>query len=483
MLTLRDYQSDIIARTRDELRRHRSVLVCSATGSGKTALAAYMIARASERGKRCWFMTHRDFLLTQTSAALDTAGVPHGFVAAGREFNPYQRVAVCSVDTLRRRLDRLTPPDLIIWDEVHHIAAKSWGAVYQWAANARHIGLSATPARLDGKGLSAFFGALVCGPTVRWLIDHGFLSGYRAFAPGGAPDLTGVGKRAGDYVTRELAGVMDTGQIAGNIVSTYQRLANGLRAIYYAVSVDHSRHLVEQFRAAGVAAAHLDGASSSQERSAAARYFASGRLAVLGNVELFGEGFDLAASAGRDVSVEAVGLCRPTQSLTLHLQQIGRALRPKSEPAIILDHAGNCMRHGLPDDDRAWSLDGIIRASRQQDDGPAVRMCPGPCYAVYSASLRGCPYCGAHPVLTPREVEEIQADLVEADAELLRAAKAREVQRARTEADLIRIGFARGYKNPIGWARHVVEGREYKQGRTRLNGSRQGERGASQGAG
>jgi superfamily II DNA or RNA helicase len=316
--------------------------------------------------------------------------VPHGFVAAGREFNPYQRVAVCSVDTLRRRLARLTPPDLIIWDEAHHVSAKTWGSVYAWAGQqCRHVGLSATPARLDGRGLDKYFGALVHGPSTGELIARHFLSGYRAFAPS-TPDLSRVHTRAGDYASGELAGVMDTGQIAGNIVGTYQRLANGKRAIYYAVSIDHSRHLVGAFRAAGVDATHLDGNSSAAERTQAARDCAEGRVKVLCNVDLFGEGFDLAASAGRDVNIEAVGLCRPTQSLTLHLQQIGRALRPKQSPAIILDHAGNLMRHGLPDDERTWTLEGITRQQRQADNGPAVRMCNS-CFGVFGAGTRVCP--------------------------------------------------------------------------------------------
>lgn len=464
MLTLRDYQSDIVDRTRDALRAHRAVLIQSATGSGKTALAAYMIARAAERGRRAWFLCHRDFLLTQTSAALDAAGVPHGFIAAGREFNPYQRVAVAGIDTLRRRLDRLTPPDLIVWDEAHHVGAKTWGSVYAWAGDkCRHVGLSATPARLDGRGLDKHFGAIVNGPTVAWLIARNYLSRYRAYAPS-APDLGSVGRRGGDYAADQLAGVMDTGQIAGNIVGTYQRLASGKRAIYYAVSVDHSNHLAATFRSSGINAQHLDASSGLQERVDASRDLADGKLSIITNVDLFGEGFDLNATAGRDVALDCVGLCRPTQSLTLHLQQCGRALRPKPESAIILDHAGNLMRHGLPDDDRTWTLAGVNRKGRQVDTGPAVRMCEA-CYGVFSASTRICPYCGAQAALTPREVEEVAADLVEADRELMRAARKREEQRAKTLTELIAVGYARGYAKPEGWAKHVIERRSAWRGR------------------
>lgn len=463
MLQLRDYQTDLINRTREAARQHRAVLLQAPTGSGKTALAAFMIASAVQRAKRCWFLCHRDFLLTQTSTALDNAGVPHGFIAAGREFNPYQRALIVSIDTARRRLDRLVPPDLIIWDEAHHIGASTWGRVYAWAGEqCRHVGLTATPARLDGRGLDKHFGALVLGPSVADLIARHYLSQYRAFAPS-TPDLGGVTRRAGDYAADQLATVMDTGQIAGNIVGTYRRLAAGKRAIYYAVSVDHSQHLVGAFRAAGVSAEHLDSGSTSTERTRAARALADNELNVLGNVDLFGEGFDLSASAGRDVNIEAVGLCRPTQSLTLHLQQIGRCLRPKDEPAIILDHAGNLMRHGLPDDHRDWSLGGVKRVARDKDTGPLVRMCDE-CYAVFPATARRqCPFCGHFIPLSPREVEEIQADLVEADRSLLQAARQREVQRAKTLEELRAVGAARGYK--AGWADHVYAGRQARAAR------------------
>lgn len=470
-IALRPYQEEIIERVRAEFRVHRSVGVTAPTGAGKTAIAAYMIAKAAERGRRAWMVVHRDFLITQTAAAFDLAGVPYGYIAANREFNPYHGIQIASIDTLRRRLDRLAPPDLIVWDECHHIAARSWGTVAKWASLSRHVGLSATFARLDGRGLGAFFGSLVRGPSVAWLSERGFLSRYRAFAPGGVPDLSSVTRRAGDYAAGELAAVMDTGHIAGNIVGQYKARANGKRAIYYAVSVDHSRHLVYGFQAAGVAGTHLDSQSTDSERIRAARDFADGSIRVICNVDLLGEGFDLSASAGRDASVEAVGLCRPTQSLTLHLQQCGRALRPKPEPAIILDHAGNLMRHGLPDDEREWSLDAKPARAKDRDDGAPVRMCER-CYGVFGAATRICPYCGAVAPLTPREVEEIQADLVEADRELLKAARQREVQRAKTLEELIALGIARGYNNPAGWAKHKLDAKKtarqrYRSGATR----------------
>jgi superfamily II DNA or RNA helicase len=457
---LRPYQMEIVEGLRAELRQGKSVLALSATGSGKTVLASFMIGRAAERGKRVWMIVHRDFLLTQTAGALERAGVEFGYIASGFDFNPHKQVHIVSIQTVIRRLARLTPPDLIVWDECHHIASSSWASVYRWAGGAHHVGLSAVSSRLDGRGLGDFYSALVRGPSVAWLTERGFLSAYRAYAPG-SPDLRGVHTRAGEYVTRELAAVMDTDTIVGNVVGQYRRLANDKKAIYFAVSIDHSKHIAAGFTAAGVPARHLDADSSLDERVRAARDLAGGELRVLSCVDLFGEGYDLSAQSGRDVSVEAVGLCRPTQSLTLHLQQIGRALRPKPEPAVILDHAGNIMRHGLPDEEREWSLDGVARKKSDKDVGPPVHVCEA-CYGTYRTQLLACPYCGAIREIQRRVVEEVEQDLIEADIRLVRAARVREQARAESLLELRALAAARGYKP--AWADHIWRARQARGG-------------------
>lgn len=472
VIQLRPYQQDVIDGARAALARNPSVLCVAPTGSGKTILAAFMLGTARTRGRTAWFIAHRDFLLDQTAQTFDNVGIPYGFIAAGRPFNPAHQVQIVSIGTASRRLDRLTAPDIIIWDEAHHIAAAGYRKIYQWASRSRHVGLSATPARLDGKGLNEFFAEMVNGPSVATLIREGHLSQYRAFAPS-APDISAVHTVAGDYNRGELTGVMDDGQIIGDMVRHYRERANGLRAIYFAVGIDHSKHIAGIFSASGIAAQHLDGTSSSAERRAAAIAFADGRLKVLSNVDLFGEGYDLAAQAGCEVSVECVGLARPTKSLALHLQQIGRALRPKANPAIILDHAGNLLRHGLPDDDRTWSLRGIDQRRAASREGPAVTQC-GKCFGVHRAGLMACPYCGQARTLEAREVEEVAGELVEVkpwnkwdgvnpDAAASQAAR-RERERqeqfeATTTAELIQIARRRGYRNPGFWAINVMKGR------------------------
>lgn len=412
-------------------------------------------------------LCHRDFLLDQTAATFDSVEVPYGFIAAGRPCNPHHAVHIVSVGTVVRRLDKLQPPDVMIWDEVKHIAAASWAKIFRWAPNAIHIGLDATPWRLDGRGLGDYFEEMICGPSVSQLMAEGYLSQYRAFAPS-APNLAGIHTIAGDYNRGELGGVMDDGQIIGDMVRHYRERADGHRAIYFAVGVDHSKHIAATFTASGIAAKHLDGNSTTAERREAAIAFADGHIKVLCNVELFGEGFDLAAQAAREVSIECVGLARPTKSLALHLQQIGRALRPKDQPAVILDHAGNLLRHGLPDDRREWSLRGVDKKKAAASAGPAVTQCSS-CYGVHRAGLMACPYCGEARQMQAREVEEVAGELREVARpdreranELARLRYAREKEEqaaAKTTAELIQLGRKRGFKNPSWWAINVMKGR------------------------
>lgn len=466
MLVLRDNQAQVIERLRESFARCRSVLACCPTGFGKTVLSAFMLGTARQRGKSAWMIAHRDFLLDQTAATFSQVGIPYGFIAAGRPYNPAHAIQIVSIGTAQRRLDRLTPPDIIVWDECHHIASASYRKIYQWAARSRHVGLTATPTRLDGRGLDEFFDELVTGPTVAQLMAGGFLSQYRAFAPS-APNLTGVHTIAGDYNRGELGGVMDDGVIIGDMVRHYRERADGKRAIYFGVSVTHSRNIIDCFQRSGISAVHLDADSSSTDRRDAARRMASGDIFVISNVDLMGEGFDLSAQAECDCPVECVGLARPTKSLSLHLQQIGRALRPKSEPAIILDHAGNLLRHGLglPDDPRAWSLKGIDRRTAASREGPAVTQCSA-CFGVHRAGLMACPYCGTGRVAQAREVEEVDGELREIDRAAMlakeierKARDQREQFEARTLAELIQLGRRRSYKNPGFWALNIMKGR------------------------
>lgn len=446
-MQLRDYQQQLIADIRTEFRgMNRSVLVQLATGGGKTVTSAYMVKNAAARGRRCWWVVHRREIILQASRTFWSMEIPHSLVMGGAIGDPDAMVQVGSVQTLARRLDKLPPPDLIIFDEAHHMGAAQYQAIYDAYPRAQIIGLTATPWRLDGRGLGTWFEAMVQGPSVTDLMEQGALCDYQLYAPSSA-SVAGVASQGGDFKRGELAAVMDKPSIVGDAVGHYRRLAGGKRAIVFAVSIAHSQHVAEQFTAAGIAAAHVDGSMDTGARDAIVEDFAAGRIQVLSNADLFGEGFDVPA-------VEAVILLRPTQSLSLHLQQIGRGLRPApGKPcAIILDHAGNAMRHGLPDDDREWSLEDRQKRAKGERSEVQVKSCPE-CFRVH-APTPVCPACGYEYRVVSRKVEEVEGELEAIDLDAARARKREELKSARTLDQLVELGRQRGYRDPAAWAAH-----------------------------
>ena len=379
-------------------------------------------------------------------------------VAAGFRGNRKLPIQVCSIGTLRQRRHMLPPPSMVIWDEAHHTAAISWAQIFDAYPNAVHIGLTATPERLDGTGLKQWFNELVLGPSTAWLIQNRYLSDYRLFAPK-PPSLDGVHVIAGDYNKRELAQAMNKSSVTGDVISHYMKHAIGRRMVLFAWSVEASKMLAAKFTEAGVPSAHVDGDTDNTQRDRAIDAFRRGEIKVLTNVDLFGEGFDVPA-------MEAVALLRPTQSLGLYLQQVGRALRPYpgKDHAVILDHAGNCRRFGMPDDERTWSLEG--RDRKKNKDATLIRQCPR-CYAVSSIASGVCKACGWKFLVESREIEEREGELEEVDdatmRSLAREARLREQQRARTIDDLIALAKMRGYRNPEKWAKHIHAARLAKE--------------------
>ena len=424
--------------------------------SGKTALTAQMLKTAASKNLESWFIVHRRELVKQSILAFDKVGVPHGVISNGFYEDTRPKIQVCSIQTLVNRWPKLRPPRLIVWDECHHLGAKSWESIFISQPQAFHIGLTASPIRLDGKGLIKYFETLLMGPRVRELIDSNFLCDYKLYAPGG-PQLSGVHTRMGDYIKSELLQVMDKPTITGSAIKEYVKRAYDKRAVVFCVSIEHSKHVVAEFNREGIDAEHVDSESDSTYRDAAIERFRRGETKVLSNVDLFGEGFDLP-------SIECVILLRPTQSLGLYLQQVGRALRPYEgkDHAIILDHANNAALHGLPDDDREWTLNGVSKNKRDKSDGPAIKICPS-CFAAQLPGVLACRFCNALFPSKPRQVAEQDGELVEIDAAKIRTNRKVEQYRAETLQDLIALGTARGYKRPHLWAKHVFNGRQRKK--------------------
>lgn len=399
MPSLRDYQGELLERARGELKVQPAVCVQLPTGGGKTGTATEAHRLATERGHHSMFIVHRQELVDQTARTFDEFGVPYGFIAAGYPVNPYQPVQICSIDTLKARLARgvaLPKPALISWDECHHCAAEGWQKVFQHFKEAKHLGWTATPERLDGKGLHPMFTALVCGPSTAELIGAGWLSPYRLFCPV-VPDTSGLPAARGEYVRAAVDHLMSRPGVVGKIVETYlehgRRLDGTLRkAIGFAHSVEASQRYVAAMNAAGIRAAHLDGNTARVERRATIQLYRAGLIDVLWSVDLFGEGFDVPEA-------EIAILARPTKSLALFLQQCGRVLRPgEGKVATILDHAGNVFhisgkpKHGLPDARREWSLFGRKKQSGAAPAEDELFLCPS-CKLAHAPAPK-CPACG-----------------------------------------------------------------------------------------
>ncbi|MFH5927055.1 DEAD/DEAH box helicase [Roseomonas xinghualingensis] len=464
-IALRDYQANAVQAVRDAYRGGaRAVLLVLPTGGGKTVVFSHVTGTTAERGRRVVILAHRVELIRQASNKLTDAGVQHGIIAPNFTPTPRDLVQVASVQTLARRLEdpRYAPPDLIVIDEAHHSVAGQWAKVTAAYPKARLLGVTATPERLDGRGLGTIaggvFDAMVEGPSVGDLTKMGFLSPARVFAPADGPDLSGVRTRGGDYDAAALAGAMGGMRVVGDAVEHYAKHCPGQPAILFSPSVAHAETMAAAFRAAGWRAVAASGASPPAERDAAIKGLGTGTVQVLCSCDLISEGLDVPA-------VGAVILMRPTKSLGLYLQQVGRGLRPApgKDHLTVLDHAGNTLAHGLIADAREWSLEG----RKKRPANPGIRQCKQ-CLAIFSGPK--CTECGWSTPAgagTPREIEHVAGELREIDAppvtvdtarlNHLRTAKLSDLilQAAGRAKDLHEIAKARGFKR--GWAWHQQE--------------------------
>ena len=309
----------------------------------------------------------------------------------------------------------------VVVHNCHHVlAGNKWGKAVQAFPNARGLGVTATPLRADGQGLGrrndGVFDALVTGPSQRALIDEGYLCEYRIFAPKSDVDLADVPLSAstGDYSATPLRRAIARSCITGDVVQSYLRIALGKLGVTFCTSVQQANETAAQFREAGVPAECVSAETQDDVRAETLRRFAERKILQLVNVDLFGEGFDLPA-------IEVCSMARPTASFGLYAQQFGRALRPMDgKPhALIIDHVGNVLRHGLPDAPRVWSLDRREKRAKVAEAEIKVRACTM-CSGVYERIHRACPYCGHVEEPTSRAAPAyVDGDLLELDPAVL----------------------------------------------------------------
>ena len=351
------------------------------TGAGKTFVLRETIDRM--KGRTVYCVTHRLSLVKQLGAELQEGGINFSYVLPGF---PMLRckVLVCSLMTVVRRFERMEEPGLIVVDEAHHVRSSCYHKLFDQWPNAWILAVTATPQRTDGKPLRSVFDKLICGPSVRELIELKRLSDFDYFAPM-TIDMSDVHKVAGDYARNESADRVDKKSIIGNVIEHYQRYADHQPAIVSCVSIAHCDHVAAQFRESGYRAQAIHSKLSSERIESLLSGLKTGTIEILVQCELLGEGVDI---KGASVLIQL----RPTMSLVVFLQHIGRVLRyAEGKRAIILDHCGNYERHGLPDDPRKWSLDGIDKL----DKGILLYKRCDSCMRPVRKSVSVCPFCGA----------------------------------------------------------------------------------------
>ncbi|MCQ2555475.1 MAG: DEAD/DEAH box helicase [Clostridia bacterium] len=428
-MILRNYQQFLIYKIKCEINNGKRAICCVlGCGGGKSVIQGNIAASANAKGNRVLFLVHRKELCEQIRDTFSKCGV---------DWNLTQ---VMMVQTATRHIRELHEPDIIITDECHLSTAKTYTKIYDTFKNALRLGFTATPCRLNEGGLGNVYDSLVEGVSTKWLIQNKFLADYKYYSLPLA-DTDNLHVKCGEFVSDEVNALIENQAVYSGAVEQYLKLANGQKAMVYCPSVVSSKEVAEQFNAAGVPAAHVDGTTPKSEREELVAAYRSGKLMVLTNVELFGVGFD-------DKDIICTIFLRPTMSVALYIQMAMRSLRYKEgKTAIILDCVGNARRHGLPPDDRKWTLE----SKKKQQNMVKIRECES-CFAVYEPTHSVCPYCGfkATKEIQRKEKKSVTVDLVEIQKqEELKNVNYNEYQKFTTFEQLAEFQKARGYR--IQW--------------------------------
>lgn len=388
---LRGYQEELAQKIFDEWNAgNRRVLAQLATGGGKTIIFSSIAQESTSRGKGVLVLAHREELLLQAKEKLEaTTSEEVGIIKAGHRANKNALVQVASVQSLIRR-ENWPDAELVIVDEAHHSCADTYVKILDYYSDSYVLGVSATPARNDGRGLRGQYDSLVLGWSTRRLIDAGYLSKFKLFAAAKRIKTADIKIVNGDFDQQQLAQAVSSSITSGDIVSTWKKNALCQKTIVFTVNIKHSKEVAKAYRQAGYMAEHLDGETPPQERSAIMQRFQSGQTVILSNCGIFSEGVDVP-------DIQAIQILRPTRSLPLHLQMIGRGLRPSKnkEHLTILDHTDNWIYHGLPDDEYQWTLDAVSLKNHQHAiECPDCHHCFVPSPSEQNSLEATCPNCG-----------------------------------------------------------------------------------------
>lgn len=437
-MKLYPHQQKLINKTREAFSQgYKAPCVVSPCGSGKSVMISEIIKLMTDNKKQVLFLVHRQELKDQIANTLKKFNVNMLFVNLGM------------VQTIVKKLDRIKKPELIITDEAHHSLANSYKKIYDYFYDVLRLNFTATPVRLNGDGLEDVNDILIAGESVKWLIDNHFLSPYKYYAPKIInTDLLKV--RRGEYTNQSINEIYTDKKIYGDVVGHYKKLANNEQAICYCYSIEQSIEVASLFSAQNIKSAHIDGTTPKFERQQIIKKFRDEEIKILCNVDLIGEGFDVP-------DCSTVIMLRPTQSLSLYIQQSMRGMRYKEDKlSKIIDHVGNIERFGFPDSERDWSLTKKEKATKRKKEENTIKIttCTN-CFAVFEKEKTECPFCNFKVEKQERKELEVLEQEELQEVKNIFQIDFRTIEDCHSYSDLLELAKNLGYKK--GWAYHQAK--------------------------
>lgn len=459
MIELRDYQKKAV----DDLRKSfecgkRAPVLCAVTGAGKSVIIGAIAHSAHQKGKRVVVVSHRRELIFQNAAKISAHGIKCGIIMAGHAPDETADVHSASIQTLSRREFDWTP-DIICIDEVQLGLSPSYVALYERWPNALRIGFSGTPCAPNGRGLGKYYDDIVYGRGIKDLQADVYLAKLRVFSTPAVAELGNLSMLGGDFNNKQLDERMKKEGIVGDAIEHYRKLGGGKSAVVFCINVERSKAACAEFVAAGYSALHIDGEMPDSERAAVLAAVADGSCQILTSVDVVSVGFDCPL-------LKVAIMLRPTASIVVYLQSVGRVLRIfDDQEAVLIDCVGNVGRHGLPTADRKWTLEDKPKANCADPKDTVSPFCCPTCWAMTQRPADNCMHCGYEIPIMSRAIPATEGELkeiLEKEIEEKKQTVKRERSQCRTLPELVAFAERQKYKSPKTWAAHIMDARYQK---------------------